>query len=320
MKQLILATILLVAAIGAYADMQIDLTEARQQLVAIDSYGRETHIVDRMRSDSRIIEFVTERLKMRIEELQNAQARVANLPAGSTGVWFFGETQTFLTSETITPGQARGLYGVMFVFCDGTVLHAELGCKGNAILFYGTAPNKPVAPVVIEKTTIVQGTPGATGAPGVPGCDGKDGRNGYNGRDGRDGCDGRDGANFFYITYQQPQQAMCGTYAAPSSYLQVNSPGASGLGGFSYSYSGGTAISVVSSAKGGSATGGNATGGSATGGQGGQGGAGGSSTSNNSDTNVVTPVNNNTINTGDHGSATGTATGTGQGTSNSGNK
>jgi len=244
---LILATLLLVAAIGAFAEMPVALTEARRADITIDQ----------VKSDPVFVQFATERLGYPADVFKTHPARVVRLAAGSTGIWVYGPEQTvYKGAEAITLAQSEGLHGVIFDLGNAIVLHAEYGVGGNRLLFFGRVPIVLPPPIPGPK-----GETGATGATGAQGPQGPQGPKGDTvvgpkgekgdkgepglaivGPKGDPGAPGRDGATIYYLTYQQPQQQLSGGYAAPSPYLQIQSPGAGPLGGFSYS--GGTRITV----------------------------------------------------------------------------
>jgi len=238
---LVFVALIVATAIGALSEMPVAITEARKADITIDQ----------VKSDPVFVKFATERLGYPADVFKTHPARIVRLAAGSTGIWVYGPDQSvYKGAEAITPAQSEGLYGVIFDLGNAIVLHAEYGVNGNRLLFFGRVPIVMTPPIPGPKGD--KGETGATGAQGpkgdtVVGPKGDKGDKGDQGLaivgpKGDPGSPGRDGATIYFLTYQQPQQQLSGNYAAPSPYLQIQSPGAGPLGGFSYS--GGTKITV----------------------------------------------------------------------------
>lgn len=183
--------------------------------------------------------------------LKTANACVEDLPVGADGKFRWGSAMDKPYSwPSVTREESAKMPGVKFDLGGGWFLHAQKGCKGNAILFYGQL--QKVGPA---------GRDGKDGCDGQDGHDGQNGTNGLNGRDGKDGRDGQDGFNgrdgvtrvVYFYTIVGNQQPLFGPCPAPSPYAFSSGPGAAPMGGFP-SYNGGTRFNIT--AEGGS--GGNA--------------------------------------------------------------
>lgn len=317
MKQIISVALLLATLMAAsltWASVPGYVTESR---VALS--------VNEVRCDARYGQFA-EWFGLPCDVFKTHEGKCLNLPAGANGKFRWGANPTDAVPWTVTPQESCSFIGVYFCLENGWFLHAQKGCGGNAILYYGCMPKNTVVnnTMVIKQTVVVQGTPGATGATGSEGpcgAQGPPGPQGPQGPAGRDGCDGKT------IVIERPVQCAppiinnnnynYNISFVPQNYASGQMLGVSGatintwtwLGA---SYAPPSRINITNTA--------NATGGA--GGQGGQGGTGGNAnvgpiTNNNANSNTnVNPINVQ-VNTSS-GSIVGHADGTGDSTSHSG--
>ena len=120
--------------------------------------------------------------------LRAERAEVINLPAGSSGKFRWGtRTEDVYPWGIVTPQESASMSGVFFnVGLDPQgqrlFLHAQRGCAGNAIMFYGVLP-----------ADSVPGQPGRDGAPGAMGPQGPAGPPGPQGPQGERGPAGPQG-------------------------------------------------------------------------------------------------------------------------------
>jgi hypothetical protein len=201
----------------------------------------------------------------------------------------------------VTVPTCDGLRAAVREMLLGNVVHVPEGGKyraGESVRYWSiyqawTGPSKVTIPLIPGPCGPrgPQGAPGQSivGPQGPQGYQGPQGPQGPQGCQGPQGIPGRDGYTYVYMVYNQPQQPLCGTYAAPSPYISITSPGAPPLSNWAYSN---TRINV---------------GGAAV----------GPITNNNSNANTNINPNNTVVNTGG-GTATGHADGDGSSTSNSG--
>jgi hypothetical protein len=232
----------------------------------------------------------------------NGQSTSVTLPVyhDTTGRTCLTPAETaFLATVPETGGLRAAVREMLF----GGVVHVpEGGCYvPNTSEHYWsiyqawTGPSKVTIPLIPGPCGPrgPQGIPGQSivGPQGPQGYQGPQGPQGPQGCQGPQGVPGRDGYTYVYtyMVYNQPQQPMSGTYAAPSPYISITSPGAPPLSNWAYSN---TRINV---------------GGAAV----------GPITNNNSNANTNINPNNTVVNTGG-GTATGHADGDGSSTSNSG--
>jgi len=153
---------------------------------AAPSYINEARVsltVAEVLADSRYAAFVRQ-FGIDTAVLCANRAEVCNLPAGARGKFRWGTRTEAFEWGNVTPEESSVLPGVIFnVGCDPyggrLFLHAQKGCAGNAMMFYGILPASPrdgeAGPCGPQGPPGEQGVPGIQGPPGGPGAQGPQG-------------------------------------------------------------------------------------------------------------------------------------------------
>lgn len=195
MKRIVMLAMLLVltAATVAQANVPGYVTEARV-----------TISVEQVRCDARYAHFA-EWFGLSCDVFKNHDGCQTNLPIASAGKFRWGNKDVEeVPWAPVTPEESSQMTGVRFDLKNGFFLHAEKGCGGNAILFYGH-----------EAQRGLQGERGLVGRDGQSGLQGPAGQDGQNGQDGGPGARGERGEKGDQGEPGPPGQSFCAPASGP---------------------------------------------------------------------------------------------------------